>query len=174
MDNLFSTAQLFSLLLRYGIKATGTARPCNGMSVEIQRIKKTEQTKDVMPWGTFYARPHKLFKGVNVLAFKDNNFFIMLPSYFNGSEAPIQTLRQCPSKSSTKGKTARVPFDGQATKILPIPVAVSSYNHCMNGIDIADQYRSYYTSARRIRRGLWKALQYNFLLGKLYINRSTM
>lgn len=172
MDNLFSTAQLFSLLLRYGIRATGTARPSEGMSKRIREIKKIEQTKDVQPWGAFYARPHKLFKGVNVLAFKDNNFFIMLSSHFSGSEPPVLTLRHCPSKSSTKAKTARVPFDGQATKMLPIPAVVHSYNRNMNGVDIADQYRSYYASSRRIRRGLWKALQYNFLLGKAHGNRS--
>ena len=32
MDNLFSTAQLFSLLLKYGIKATSIARVCEGIS----------------------------------------------------------------------------------------------------------------------------------------------
>lgn len=101
-----------------------------------------------------------------------NNSGVMLSTHFNGSEPPILTLRHCPSKSSTKAKSARIPFGGQATKMHPIPAAVSSYNHHMNGVDIADQYRSYYASTRRNRRGLWKALQYNFLLGEVHMEVS--
>ena len=144
------------------------------MSQQLVKWKTVEQTKDVLPWGTFFARPHKHYKGVNTLGFKDNNFFIMISNYFDGSEAPIQSLRRCPSKTSTKQKTTRMPFDSMPTKMLPIPAAVSTYNHHMNGVDIADQLRSYYSSTRRMRRGAWKALLYLFLLGKFYINRSTI
>lgn len=83
---------------------------------------------------------------------------------FDGLEEDILRIRRCPSKSSSSAKTARVPFDGEFTRELPIPQFIDDCNHFMGGVDIGDQLRSSYNWDRRTRRGGWRAVAFLFLL----------
>lgn len=163
MDNLFSTPELFELLRQRSITATGTTRSSRIDSKQLTTLKIDDKSKDIIPWGTVYARKHKT-KEVMQLGFKDNAFVLLLSTAFDGWETSVQKLRRQPAKSSTSAKTARVPFQGQATKMLEIPQLIDAYNHHMNGVDIGDQLRSEFQTERRIRRGGQQALLYLFLL----------
>lgn len=164
MDNLFATPQLFELLRDRNIAATGTTRQGRVDSTKLASLKATDKSKDIVPWGTVYARKHKSAE-VMQFGFKDNAFVLLLSTAYDGWEPPKEKLRRQPGKSSTSAKTARVPFQGQATRILEIPQIIDDYNHNMNGVDIGDQLRAEFQSGRRIQRGGQQALMYLFLLG---------
>ena len=164
MDNLFTTPELLDLLRRRGIAGTGTARIARIDSRQLAELKAVDAKKDFVPWGTLYARQHKVFS-VMQLGFKDNAFVPLLSTRYDGSESPVKKLRRQPAKTSTSARTARVPFEGQSQKVLPIPKIIDAYNHHMNGVDIGDQLRAGYQSKRRNCRGGQQALMYLFLLG---------
>ncbi|OAQ58397.2 transposase IS4 domain-containing protein [Pochonia chlamydosporia 170] len=148
IDNLFATAPLLKLLRERGIAATGTTRArTGGIGDKFISLKKEDDKRDCIPWGTAYSRPTKDQK-VMQFAWKDN----------------ILRLRHCPSKTSSSAKTARFPFDGEFAKELPIPQFIDDYNHFMGGVDIGDQLKSSYNWDRRTRRGGWRAIAFLFLL----------
>lgn len=61
----------------------------------------------------------------------------------------IARPRRRPAKTATNTKTSRAIFaENKAVKPLPIPLFIDKYNHYMNGVDYADQLRSYYTTQR--------------------------
>ena len=169
MDNLFATPPLFRRLRDNNIAATGTTRPNRIDSKQLLALKSTEKTKDHVLWGTVFARKHR-DEDVMQFGFKDNAFVLLLSTAFDGWEPSVERLRRQPSKSSTSAKTARQPFEGQATKLLDIPHFIDAYNHNMNGVDIGDQLRAGYTSKWRLRRGGQQALLYLFLLGVAVTN----
>ena len=98
-------------------------------------------------------------------AFKDNALVLVISTRFTGFEPSIWRLRRQPVKTSTSAKTARVPFEGEPTKMLQIPRFINEYNHHMNDVDNSDQLRAEFEPPRRIRRGGHQALMYMFLLG---------
>ncbi|KAF8941422.1 hypothetical protein BGZ58_009505 [Dissophora ornata] len=60
--------------------------------------------------------------------------------------------RRRPRETSTNAKSVRAVFKGQSRALLPIPKIIDDYNHHMNGVDIADQLRSYYSTLLRTYR----------------------
>ena len=55
--------------------------------------------------------------------------------------------RRCPRETRTIGKLVqRAVFKGQSRALLRIPKIIDDYNHHMNGADIANQLRSYYST----------------------------
>ena len=59
-------------------------------------------------------------------------------------------------------------FGDAVVKDLPIPDYIDMYNHFMNGVDVADQLRSYYNTQKTHWKS-WKALWY-FLLDTTITN----
>lgn len=59
-------------------------------------------------------------------------------------------------------------FGSESKKKLLIPKVIDDYNHCMNGVDIADQLRSYYNTQQTVRRN-WMPLFF-WLLDTAIIN----
>lgn len=73
----------------------------------------------------------------------------------------VQPFRRRPAKTATKSRSSRAVFGEEANKILGIPQFIDQYSHFMNGVDTADQLRSYYAiqvSAFASKPGLtsWK------------------
>ncbi|KAF8926507.1 hypothetical protein BGZ58_011127, partial [Dissophora ornata] len=60
--------------------------------------------------------------------------------------------RRCPRETGTNAKSVRAVFKGQSRVLLPIPKIIDDYNCHMNGVDIADQLRSYYSTQLRTYR----------------------
>lgn len=135
------TTPLLRLLRERGIAATGTTRArTGGIGGKFTALKEDDK-KDFVPWGTTYSRPTKDQK-VMQFAWKDNALVLLLSSYFGGLAENIVRLRHCPSKTSSSAKTARMPFDGEFTRELPIPQLIDDYSHFMGGVDIGDQLRT--------------------------------
>jgi hypothetical protein len=58
----------------------------------------------------------------------------MISSFILGDER-ILWLRKQPKETSSKAKTARVPFSNQATKVLSIPTITDEYNYYIGVVD---------------------------------------
>jgi len=69
----------------------------------------------------------------------------------------VLTLRKCPALGSAGHKAALKVFGKEKEKELWIPKFIDDYNRFMHGVDIADQFRSYFTVQRQCKRN-WKAL----------------
>ena len=67
----------------------------------------------------------------------------------------IKRLRRRPAATATNARTSRAEFGEAVVKLLPIPALINKYNHFMNGVNQADQLRSYYTT-QRIHVKNWK------------------
>lgn len=79
----------------------------------------------------------------------------------NGRDT-VSRLRRRPATTATNARTSRAVFGDKATKELEIPEFIDMYNHFMNGVDVADQLRSYYNT-QRTHFKTWKPL-WHFLL----------
>jgi hypothetical protein len=62
----------------------------------------------------------------------------------------------------------RAVFGSESKKKLLIPKIIDDYNHHMNGVDVADQLRSYYNTQQTVRRN-WMPLFF-WLLDTVIIN----
>lgn len=80
----------------------------------------------------------------------------------------VERERRRPATTSNNSRQTRKVFGNAARKWLPIPEFIDMYNHFMNGVDTADQMRSYYTSLK-IHRRTWKPL-FHFLLDTTVTN----
>jgi hypothetical protein len=63
--------------------------------------------------------------------------------------------RKRPGKKSTNAKKAREAFGEDFAKEIPIPTCFDDYNQHMGGVDIADQFRSYYDTQLASFRMWW-------------------
>ena len=55
-------------------------------------------------------------------------------------------MRKHPLETSTNAKTARKPFRESAQKELEISSFIDDYNHHMNSVDLANQFREVYNT----------------------------
>src|SRR6478609_5852394 len=61
-------------------------------------------------------------------------------------------------------------FGDDPVKQVSIPSIAAIYNNEMNAVDRGDQMRAYWGPDRRVRRGGWRALAWDFLLEIALIN----
>ena len=156
LDNLFTSNSLMEVLRSHGFGATGTCRTNAGVISELIDIKKNDKGKDEMARGTLISIPTASGL-VNQCGWKDNAFALTM-STVHDRKSKVTRVRKRPKKTSSKAKTARVPFGDQPTKELEIPKLYDCYNHNMLAIDVADQLASSNSGRRRIKRGAWQAL----------------
>jgi hypothetical protein len=83
--------------------------------------------KDVIPWGETYSM-YTPNGEVCQVGWKDQAFVLMMSSFMSGDERVIR-LRKRPKETSSKAKTARIPFGQEAKKELSIPVITDGYNY---------------------------------------------
>lgn len=82
--------------------------------------------------------------------------------------AYITRPRKKPKKGSAGHVVAQEVFGQLWEKDLLIPHVIDNYNHYMHGVDITDQFRSYFRTERRCKKN-WKPLLY-FLLDVAVVN----
>ena len=169
MDNYFTNIPLFHhLYSSLHIAACGTLR-INYIPTSLKQHFDESQTRH-LPWNHLAvittSDPH-----IQILRWKDNNMVKLLTSVHTG-DSTIERMRRKPRNSSAYTNSARTAFTAvhPTAHRLPfqIPTAIDDYNHYMGGVDIADQYRSYYNTQRRETRN-WIPL-FNWLLDISIIN----
>jgi Transposase IS4 len=108
-------------------------------------------------WGKLYGCLSPDRK-VLQLAWKDSQVVLFMTT-ISDAQTGISRVRKRPNG---KDKWVRAEFGDLPFKRLEIPEFIDLYNHFMNGVDRADQIRSYYRSNHRNYR-TWKPLWYNLL-----------
>jgi hypothetical protein len=68
-------------------------------------------------------------------------------------DSRVLRQRKRPKETSSKVKTARVPFGNQATKELSIPVVIDGYNYYMGAVDEFDYLIAQNSGLRHVVRG---------------------
>ena len=84
-----------------------------------------------------------------------------------GKELILRERRR-PAITATNVRTSRAVFGEDVTKELWIPQFINAYNHFINGVDLANQLRSYFNT-QKTHRKTWKPL-WHFLLDIAIIN----
>ena len=189
LDNLFTSTPLFTQLKHEGFAAAGTARlgqtkrekteQTAGEPAQKARMKKeknrglADTLVDIkLKWGQ-QLEWGKLFGCVSSngevmqFAWKDNNTVLFMSTVAD-PKATIVRRRRRPGATSTSAKTSWKAFEGEKVKELAIPEFIDLYNHFMNGVDTADQLRSYY-GTQRVHVKHWKSL-WHFLLDTTITN----
>lgn len=167
LDNLFTSTKLLEMLRKKGYTATGTCRTTSGVLSELVELKKKDKGEGEMPWGTLYAMP-TASNQVNQIGWKDNAFALIMSTYWE-ADTKVLRVRKRPKLSSSKAKTARLPFGDQSEKEMWIPEVYDAYNHNMGAVDVADQLQGHNQGLRRIRRGGGQAVD-QFLLSTVLCN----
>ena len=99
----------------------------------------------------------------NILEFarKDQTVVIFITIVSDGKKN-ISRLRRRLAKTATNSRTSRFMFGNAIIKWLEIPEFIDLYDRFINGVDVADQLRSYYNT-QHIYRKTWKPLWYFML-----------
>ena len=187
LDNLFTGARMLSKLSNLGFGGAGTVRVSKAKreaideSTGYEAQKKTKEKDRGMhetlidlklkygaqlEWGKLFGRLSENRK-VLQFAWKDQQVVLFMSTVSNGRRT-VKRNRKRPSKTSTNARTSRAVFGNEPVKELAIPEFIDLYNHFMNGVDVADQLRSYYTS-QRVHLKTWKPL-WHFLLDTTVCN----
>ena len=169
LDNLFISTSLLTELKKEGFGGAGTVRIAktareedeerSGTTKQRQRAKK-EQNRGIdrclselklrhtlqIPWGAEYAvvsEDGEVFQ----VAWKDQAMVLFMSTISNGTKRIVRQRRR-PTRTATNARTSRIVFGNAVVKDLAIPDYIDMYNHFMNGVDLADQIRSYYSTQK--------------------------
>ncbi len=125
-----------------------------GMSRNLTELKI--KWSNHIAWGKLYGCLSPDQK-VLQLAWKDSQVVLFMTTVTD-ARTTISRVRKRPNGGD---KWVKAEFGDQAFKSLNIPEFIDMYNHLMNGVDRADQIRTYYRTNRRNYR-TWKPL-WNYL-----------
>ena len=95
-------------------------------------------------WGELYGCLSSDQK-VLQLAWKDTQIVLFMTTLVD-AQTTVSRVRKRPNK---KDKWIKEAFGDQPFKRLKIPDFIDIYNHLINGVDRADQIRTYYRTNRR-------------------------
>ena len=158
MDNYFNNVPLFLKLRKLGIGACETARQnCSGFPKEL-KVGKTLTGKQKLDYHFITGMEVGMTasnRGVLAVLWMDNAPVTMLTTVHNihGSKSHVITERKCSRDTSSNAAGVQQLFkQGEFVKPLSIPTCVDDYNQFMGGVDITDQYHSYYTTQIVARR----------------------
>ncbi|KAF5234960.1 hypothetical protein FOXYS1_15680 [Fusarium oxysporum] len=169
LDNLFSSCDLFRRLRQRGHGATGTARKNCGIYKPLVKLKAIDNTAaGSLEFNVVKAIPTADNK-VNQIAWKDNALVLFLTTVFKGNER-LDCIRKKPTTDQMQTRPIQRFFGDDPVKQVSIPSIAAIYNNEMNAVDRGDQMRAYWGLDRRVRRGGWKALAWDFLLGIALVN----
>ncbi|EDN09363.1 predicted protein [Histoplasma mississippiense (nom. inval.)] len=153
MDNYFTSVALFHYLRKQGIGACGTTRPAN-LPPLLQELKNSGLSAHI-PFNTLCIIPQN---EVLCLGWKDNNIVLLL-STIHMPDSFVERVRKRPGLNSTNGPQIRRIFGDNWQKAVEIPTIIDDYNHNMNGIDLANQYRASYETHMPTNR-TWLTILY--------------
>lgn len=148
MDNYFSNIPLFKHLRALNIGACGTVRINSAHFPCVLKVEKSEK----LQWN--FLTGDVVDDQVLAAIWMDNAPVTMLSTIhsINNEEDFIERNRRCPRTTSTNAANVRAVFNGQPRALLKIPKLIDDYNHNMNGVDLSDQYRSYYNTQLTVVR----------------------
>lgn len=146
MDDLFTSAKLLQHFRNNGIGACGTARSQAGIPKELQ-VGKTSK----LEWDT---RSGVVMGGVLAVSWQDNSPATMMTTIHGivGEQWEVTRERRRPRDTGTNAAKERFVFGDSSRKDLRTLKVVDEYNHHMDGVVIADQLRSSYSTQQITRR----------------------
>ena len=185
LDNLFTSARLLKELRERDFEGAGTVRTTktqreiieenddfpkqkeqnHGLNFSLSELKLRYNA--VLEWGKLYGCVSE-DKQMISFAWKDQNVVLFMSTVSNGTKNVIRPRRRS-AITSINARTSRAVFGEETVKELVISEFIDTYNHFMNGVDQADQLRSYYTT-QRVHMKSWKAL-WHFLLDATIVNK---
>lgn len=162
MDNYFPSIALLERLREVGLGACGTAR-VNWKAYPPHHDDKRPN----IPWNEVSGG--SACPGGTVLAvqWQDNSAVHFLSTIHNLEDRVISE-RKKPHLSSSNGPAIRRVLGIPERAKVPIPVITNDYNQYKVGVDMADQYRSYYFTQLKCLRN-WPPILY-WLLNTTVIN----
>jgi hypothetical protein len=142
LENYFTSIPLFSMLRKENIDAAGTTRP-SGIDFPALLIILRKNWSTKLDWGTTVA---DIVDNVLCIGWQDNNFVLGFSTVHTIHEASswVVSERNRPSKTSINSAITRKVFGGLPSISLDIPIWVDDYNHNMNSVDLANQFRQPY------------------------------
>jgi hypothetical protein len=166
LDNYFTSIPLFSILRKENIGAAGTTRP-SGIDFPALLITLRKNWSTKLDWGTTIA---DIVDNVLCIGWQDNNFVLGLSIVHTIHQASswVTSKCNCPSKTSTNAAITRKVFGNLPSMHLDILTWVDDYNHNMNSVDLANQFRQPYNT-QRIAYWTWMPLLY-WVLDQAAIN----
>ena len=114
-----------------------------GLNPSIADIKIKHTTK--LPWGTLYVEISHQYPEAIQFAWKDNNVVLFMSTIHTGSETIKRNRKRPKNGDAITKRTWGEAFE----KELEVPCFIDSYNHHMNGVDLADQGRAECPTKRR-------------------------
>ena len=153
MDNYFPSLALLTKLRSLGIGGCGTAR-INAGAFPIQ----LHDGRKAIPWNEVSGGPVGQEGKVLGVQWQDNSAVHFL-STIHTLEERITVERKKPRISSSNGPAIRRVFGTAERSNAAIPVITNDYNRYKVGVDVADQYRSYYFTQLKCLRN-WPPLFY--------------
>lgn len=138
MDNYFPSIALFERLRDLGIRACSTAR-----------VRKTafpphlHDDRSCILWTTLSGGPAGTTGKVLAIQWQDQGVVHLLTT-IHSLEERTTVLPKKPYQSSSNGPVIRQAFGPMERENVPILVITNDYNPYKVGVDVADQYRSYY------------------------------
>ena len=162
MDNYFPSQALLIKLRELGMGACGTAR----VNTSAFPPALHDERKNI-PWNEVSGGPADAAGKVLAVQWQDNSAVHFLTTIHTLEERVISE-RKKPRISSSNGPAIRRTFGSQERLNVPIPVITNDYNRYKVGVDVADQYRSYYFTQLKCLRN-WPLIFF-WLLDTTIIN----
>ena len=137
------------------------------------RVRKTafppylHDDRSSIPWNELSGGPAGSAGKVLAVQWQDQSAVHFLTTIHN-LEDRITVSRKRPRLSSCNGPAIRKAFGSMERANVPIPVITNDYNRHKVGVDVADQYRSYYFTQLKCLRN-WPPIFY-WLLDTTAIN----
>jgi Transposase IS4 len=147
MDNYFTSIPLFLTLRKENIGAARTTRP-SGIDFPALLIVLCKKWSTKLDWSITYADE---VDNVLCIGWQDNNFVLGLSTVHTVHEASswVPLVRRSPLTSSTNATIVHKAFGDLPFKLLDILTWVDDYNHNMNSVDLANQFRQPYDTQKR-------------------------
>ena len=143
MDNYFTTSNVMEQTRLKNVGVVGTARYRRGWPAE--EIREVNDSR----FNTLYLLND--VKNFLILRWIDNNVVTMVSTIHTGYETAIR-LRWKPRENQVNKAHVRNVWGELPVIPISIPKVIDNYNHWMGGVDLADQYISYYRPNIRCRR----------------------